>query len=473
MNLEMRMTSSQRQHLLEHLFCGDGEEHGAVLACGIARTDRGVRLLVRKTFLAADGVDFVASENAHRALSARFVAETSDYCQEHGYAWLSVHNHGPGDSVGFSDPDRRSHRRLYPSLEQYIGQPVGALVFADRAAAGEVRLDGRVTPLRRVTTVGDRIEHLYPRPPFSPTKTSRYYDRQVLLFGARGQEILRDMKVVVVGGGGAGSIVCLQLARLGVGELVVIDPDRVSVSNLSRIPGARRLDALAWLASSSWPAARRIAARFARPKVSVIGREARRANPTGLYRGIFGDVMSSEVARELASGDFIFCATDTMASRMLVNVVAHQYLVPAIQLGTKVPVSRDGEVGIIHLAVRPITVEAGCLDCAGVISQRLLHNESLQPDERRRHRYIDDPDVPEPSVITLNTEVAGRAVTDFLFMVCGLHHRDTSMLHEMYEPRERELTPTRFQPDPMCSCCSTREHSRFALGDGRALPTHR
>jgi hypothetical protein len=214
MNLETRMTSRQRQHLLEHLFCGDGEEHGAVLACGVARTGRGVRLLVRQTFLAVDDVDFVASEHAHRALSARFVAETSDYCQEHGYAWLSVHNHGPGDAVGFSDPDRRSHGRLYPSLEQYIGHPVGALVFADRAAAGEVRLDGRVTSVRRVTTVGDRIEHMYPRPPASPTKTSTYYDRQVLLFGARGQEILRDMKVVVVGGGGAGSIVSLQLARL-------------------------------------------------------------------------------------------------------------------------------------------------------------------------------------------------------------------------------------------------------------------
>jgi hypothetical protein len=462
MNLETRMTSSQRKHLLDHLFCGDGEEHGAVLACGIARSDRGVRLLVRQTFLARDGADFVASEHAHRALSARFVAETSDYCQEHGYAWLSVHNHGPGDSVGFSDPDRRSHGRLYPSLEQYIGQPVGALVFADGAVAGEIRLDGTVTPLRRATIVGDQLERMYPRPPLSLPTTATRFDRQVLLFGARGQQILGDMKVVVVGGGGAGSLVSLQLARLGVGELVVIDPDRVSVSNLSRIPGASRLDALAWLASLSWPAARRIAARFARPKVHVIGREARRANPTGMYRGVFGDVMSSDVAHELASADFIFCATDTMASRMLVNLVAHQYLVPAIQLGTKVPVSDDGDVGIIHLAVRPITVDDGCLDCAGVISQRLLHDESLQPDERRRHRYVDDPDVPEPSVIT-----------DFLFMACGLHHPETRMCHEMYEPRERELTPIRFRTDPMCSYCSFSEHSRFAVGDGWALPTHR
>ena len=117
--------------------------------------------------------------------------------------------------------------------------------------------------------------------------------------------------------------------------------------------------------------------------------------------------------------DFIFCATDTMASRRSVNIVAQQYSVPAVQLGTKVPVSRDGEAGIVHLVVRPITVVPGCLDCAGAISQRLLHNESLRRKERECHRYIDDPDVPEPSVITLNMEVVGRAVTDLLFMVCG------------------------------------------------------
>jgi hypothetical protein len=473
MDLELRMTASQRERLLAHLFPGDGEEHGAVLACGIARSHHGTRLLVRRVFIARDGIEFVPSSYAYRALSASFVARTSDYCHDHGYAWLSVHNHGPGDSVGFSAPDRRSHARLYPSLEQYIGRPVGALVLADRAAAGEIRLEGVPITLRRITVLGNRIEHMYPLPPSQPSTTAPYYARQTLLFGAAGQTLLREMKVVVVGAGGAGSLVCLQLARLGVGKLVAIDSDRLSLSNLSRMPGASRRDALAWLATARWRPFQRAAGRFARPKVRVIGREARRANPQGIYRGVFADVTSAQIVHELTDADFIFCATDTMTSRMLVNLIAHQYMIPAIQLGTKIPVDKNGEVGIVHLAVRPVTVDGGCLDCAGVISQRLLHDESLQPDERRRHRYVDDPDVPEPSVITLNMEVAGRAMTEFLFMVCGLHDHGTALRHQMYEPRQRALASITFDCDPQCSCCSAAEHSRFAAGDARSLPTRR
>jgi ThiF family protein len=473
MTLELRLTGDQRDLLLKHMFCGDGEEHGAALACGVTRSGRGTRLLTREVFLARDGVDFVTSKVAHRALSAEFVARTSDFCCDGGFVWLSVHNHGAGDSVAFSSLDRRSHDRLYPSLEHFTGRPVGALVFADRAVAGEVRFAGVEHVLRRATIVGNRIEHLYPRPPAAPPGAPPTYQRQALLLGARGQDLLRRLKVVVVGAGGAGSIVCLQLARLGVGELVVIDPDRISLSNLSRIPGSTRGDALAWLAESRSARARSLAAQLARPKVRVLGREARRANPRGIYRGLRADIVAENMARELTDADFIFCATDTMTSRMLVNVIAHQFMIPAIQLGSKVPVDDSGDVGIIHLPVRPITVDGGCLHCAGAISQRLLHEESLRPDDRRRHRYVDDPDVEEPSVITLNTETAGRAVTDFLFMVCGLHDPGTRLCHQMLEPRERVLMSVNFERDPGCPYCSTSAHSRFALGDARPLPTRR
>jgi hypothetical protein len=36
---------------------GDGDEHGAVIAAGTARSPRGNRLLARDLFLAKDGVD--------------------------------------------------------------------------------------------------------------------------------------------------------------------------------------------------------------------------------------------------------------------------------------------------------------------------------------------------------------------------------------------------------------------------------
>ena len=37
------------EHLYEHLFPGDGDEHGAIILAGIAQTSRGTRLLARVT----------------------------------------------------------------------------------------------------------------------------------------------------------------------------------------------------------------------------------------------------------------------------------------------------------------------------------------------------------------------------------------------------------------------------------------
>ncbi|MFP3415922.1 ThiF family adenylyltransferase, partial [Bacillus sp. SIMBA_074] len=68
------------------------------------------------------------------------------------------------------------------------------------------------------------------------------YDRQARIFGDRGQAILASSKVAVVGLGGIGSLIGEYLARLGVGELLYIDPDRLDPTNLPRVVGARRSD---------------------------------------------------------------------------------------------------------------------------------------------------------------------------------------------------------------------------------------
>ncbi|WP_194915337.1 ThiF family adenylyltransferase [Catenulispora rubra] len=111
---------------------------------------------------------------------------------------------------------------------------------------------------------------MYPAPPPAPTGVDDAYDRQARLFGDRGQALLAATKVGVIGAGGAGSPLIQQLAHLGVGHLVVIDPDRIDVTNLSRVVGATRRDARTWLTSSRrLERVRRFGARFAVPKVRV------------------------------------------------------------------------------------------------------------------------------------------------------------------------------------------------------------
>lgn len=60
------------------------------------------------------------------------------------------------------------------------------------------------------------------------------FSRTELLLGAEGLEVLRRSKVAVFGIGGVGTFAVEALARAGVGHLVLVDHDRVCLTNLNR-----------------------------------------------------------------------------------------------------------------------------------------------------------------------------------------------------------------------------------------------
>ncbi|WKX27551.1 molybdopterin-synthase adenylyltransferase MoeB [Tatumella ptyseos] len=62
------------------------------------------------------------------------------------------------------------------------------------------------------------------------------YDRQIVLkdFDVEKQQMLAEAKVMIVGIGGLGCAVATYLASSGVGQLTLVDPDTVSLSNLPR-----------------------------------------------------------------------------------------------------------------------------------------------------------------------------------------------------------------------------------------------
>jgi hypothetical protein len=460
-----------------HLYPGDHDEHGAVLACGMAHTSDGrIRLLARALHLAQDGVDYVPGKRGYRMLRAEFIRKRIIECRDEKLVYLAIHNHGGTDHVEFSGADLRSHERGYPALLDIArGMPVGALVFAGCAVAGDIWLpDGNRVELDDACIIGRRLRKIALKPLRHSKASDIDFDRQVRLFGDAGQAILAGATVAIIGVGGVGSLLAQYLAHLGVRNFILIDPDRIEITNLPRVVGATRWDARAFFMRSPWPKwVQDLAQKTATHKVAIAKRVIRAANRRACTEALPFDVLEPEVAAKLLNCDYLFLAADSMRARLLVNAIVHQYLIPAVQVGSKVVHEKEtGEITGVHTIVRPMTPECGCLWCNQLISRAKLQEEGQTERERQAQRYVDDPTIAAPSVITLNAVGAAHAANDFLFYMTGLSEAEASTAFMRFMPRSRRVSLDKPRKSPDCTECGDGPNGRLGKGDaGKRLPT--
>jgi molybdopterin/thiamine biosynthesis adenylyltransferase len=126
------------------------------------------------------------------------------------------------------------------------------------------------------------------------------YSRQILLpeIDLVGQENIRRGSVLVVGCGGLGSMVALFLAGAGVGNLTLVDADRVELSNLHRQLAFRESD-------------------LNQPKAQALKNQLLALNSEITVTSAsqrFGDNAESD-AELLREVDIVIDATDNLASR--------------------------------------------------------------------------------------------------------------------------------------------------------------
>ena len=445
---DILVTSGDHQRIMEQLFPGDQDEHGAILRAGILRDGSSLRLLIQHVQPAKFGTDYVAGRYGYRALTPTFIHREILRCRDSGLAYLAVHNHLSDRQVEFSRIDLESHERGYPALLD-IGRcvPVGALVYGRRSVAADIWLpDGSRRSLGTYRVIGHNVARLYSQP-FGEGESNTEHDRQVRMFGATGQRILQASKVAVVGLGGVGSLVAEYLARLGVGKLVLIDPDEIESSNLSRVVGATRVDV-----------------ETGQLKTQIAVRHAREMAIRAKLQPVADDVSRRSVALALRDCDFIFLAADSMRARLVVNAVAHQYLIPAVQLGAKIRRGDCGNLEDAMCAVRHIRPGSGCLWCNGLIDPTQLAIEAKSDSERKQQAY--GVQEPNPSVITLNAVAAAHAVNDFLFDFLGLRTGDFEAVYRhfhFHRDNGQRVIPRR---DPECRECV----QRLAMGDAVELP---
>lgn len=141
-------------------------------------------------------------------------------------------------------------------------------------------------------------------PPLTPDQMRRY-SRHLLLpeVGVNGQRRLRASKVLLVGAGGLGSPAALYLTAAGVGEIGLVDFDRVEASNLQRqvLYGTHDIG---------------------RPKLEAARDRLVDLNPDVIVHQHEGHLTSENALEVLRPYDVIVDGTDNFPTRYLVNDAA-------------------------------------------------------------------------------------------------------------------------------------------------------
>ena len=136
---------------------------------------------------------------------------------------------------------------------------------------------------------------------FSADEVERYARHLVLAeIGGPGQQKLKKASMLVVGAGGLGAPALLYLAAAGVGRLVVIDDDIVSLSNLQRqvIHTTQTIG---------------------QPKTESAGALVAALNPHVVFEGINARITADNAMELVASVDVVIDGSDNFSTRYLVS----------------------------------------------------------------------------------------------------------------------------------------------------------
>jgi proteasome lid subunit RPN8/RPN11 len=440
------------EEVKRHLLRGDAEEV-ALLFAHQARTGCTADLVVSR-WVPVPPDALLIQRRDQFAVDSDFVVRQVKAARTREESLLLAHSH-PGDNnpPHFSRADSLGEANLYALLQLRLPGPVhGAVVFAPGGVSARLIYPDQIVSPATVRVVGRHVQIFHTTQEAAPSTSDSMYARQELIWGSQGQHLLHNATIAIIGAGGTGSVVAQQLIHLGVGNLIIVDPDIVMLSNLSRSVGAHLSDV------------------DHTKKVDVIARMAQYVNPEVRVRAIPESVCHASVLRELVGADLLFLCTDGHYSRAVINALGIQYLIPMVDLGFRIEMNKTKDrVASAVGEVRVIVPGGYCLNCAGVLDADRILAEKANPEERAAFPgYFAGLDVPDPSVITLNSVIGSLAVTVGLDILIPTM-KSTSELDSYRFNALKGLT--KHEPkakNPTCGICGSEGLS--GLADDHPLP---
>lgn len=412
MKYTLRMTEEQHRLLASHLFPGDGLEAVALLLCG-RRSGEACHAFIVRTVVP---VPYEVCDRRSDRITwpTYFVDDLIREAYGRRMAILKIHGHPPDYTI-FSKTDDISDHLLFSAVSSLLddGLPHGSLLMMPNGEIFGRVLDDSGQAFEEIGStivVGEDLRYWHNSMSHS---VPGYALRHAQAFGKGTTSILGNLSAAVVGCSGTGSIVAEQLARLGIGRLVLVDPDVVEEKNLNRILNAGKEDAY-----------------LHRPKVEVLARAIARMGLGQEVIPIRANLIEVPAMKKVAECDVAFGCTDGVEGRHWLNRLATFYILAYFDVGVRLDADGNGGIDQITGAVHYLQPGKSSLFSRGVYDMSRLDSEAMSRTNPEMFRqqvdegYLRGVNEDRPAVISVNMFFAALAVNEFLARLHTYRNRD-------------------------------------------------
>lgn len=398
----LRLTQPQYDVLRAHLLPEDGCEAVALALCG-RRGAEGRHIFIIREIVPVPYSACSVRTPDRVTWPTEWVEPLIRRAYGKGQAIIKFHSHR-SDYRQFSSVDDQSDEVLFTSIFSLLqdGLPhASVILLPDGTCIGRAVTDGLgLDPLSSISVVGDNIA-IWNDAPSAPVLP--FSKRNEQAFGRGTIARLRALSVAVVGCSGTGSLVVEQLARLGIGRLVLVDPDVVEEKNLNRVLNTGKEDAY-----------------LGKPKVFALASAIARM---GLGQEVLPlplNLITRRAVQEVAACDVVFGCTDGAEARHVLNRLTTFYSMPYFDVGVRL--DADGSGGISSIAGAVHYLQPGG---ASLLSRDVYKMDQVEAEEvrrthpelyraRRAEGYLRGIDEDRPAVIPVNMFFSSLVVQEFL-----------------------------------------------------------
>ncbi|MBO9521916.1 MAG: ThiF family adenylyltransferase [Nocardioidaceae bacterium] len=384
-------------------------ETGAVLLCRPYISGSHARLILEEIKWVPDEAYVERTRDQLRISSSGFVPMLGD-AEERGLiaGWFHTHPASPGP-IQHSDLDRVVDSDLGPLFRLRAGAEEYLSVIATTRdgtleMVGELTTEsGMTVDMDAVVTIGESLELTLRNEHDQTEVASDLYSRQVAAFGGPVQHSLGALKVGIVGCGGTGSAVAEQLTRLGVRSVVLVDPEVLDLSNVTRVYGSTPSD-------------------VGKPKVEVLRDHLLRIAPDAHVTAVRDSITRQRAASQLSACDVVFGCTDDNAGRIILSRLAAYARQLVIDMGVLITSDDAGTIDGINGRVTIMRPGQACLICRDRVDLQRAAAEQLPAAEHSRlarEGYAPALGGIQPAVVSYTSMVASTAVAELLEHMIG------------------------------------------------------